>query len=38
MQDDDSILCRFCCIVLLEYMVAGKFLSDCTSSFSQNDY
>ena len=23
-QDDDSIVCGFCCIAFIEYMIAGK--------------
>ena len=37
-QDNDSILCGFYCIVFIEYMIAGKNLLDYTNSFSPNDY
>ena len=37
-QDNDSILCGFYCIIFIEYMIAGKNLLDYTNSFSPNDY
>ena len=37
-QDDDSIMCGFCCIAFIEYMIAGKTLLDYINLFSTNDY
>ena len=36
-QDNDSIMCGFYCIALIEYMVAGKTLLDYTNLLSPND-
>ena len=38
MQDDDSIICGFCCIAFTECMLPGKFLLDYANLFSRNDY
>ena len=37
-QSDDSIMCGFYCITVIEYMIAGKNLLDYTNLFSPNDY
>ena len=37
-QDDDSFMCGFYCIAVMEYMIAGKTLLDYTNLFSLNDY
>ena len=37
-QDNESIMCGFYCIVFIEYMFAGKMLLDCTNLFYPNDY
>ena len=37
-QDDDSIMSGFYCIIFIEYMHAGKMLLDYTNLFSPNDY
>ena len=37
-QPDDSIMCGFYCIVLIEHMFAGKTLVDYTYLFSPYDY
>ena len=37
-QDDDSIMCGFYFIILIECMIAEKTLLDYTNSFSPNDY
>ena len=36
--NDDSILCGFYCMALIEYMLAGKALLDYTNLISPNDY
>ena len=36
-QDNESIICGFYCIVFMEYMLVRKTLLDCTL-FSPNDY
>ena len=36
-QDNESIMCGFYCIVFIEYMIAGKTLLDYTNLFSRND-
>ena len=36
-QDDNSILCGFCCIAFMEYVISGKALLDYTNLFSLND-
>ena len=36
-QHNEPIMCRFYCIALIEFMLAGKFLLDYTSLFSLND-
>ena len=36
-KDDDFIMCGFYCIVFIEYMIAGRTLSNYTNFFS-NDY
>ena len=38
MQDNESIMCGFCCIAIKEYILAGKTLLDYTNLFSPNDY
>ena len=35
-QDNESIICGFYCIALIEYMLAGKSLLDYTNLFSLN--
>ena len=35
MQDNDSIMCGFYCITLIEYMTAGTTLLDYTNSMSK---
>ena len=35
-QDNESIMCGFYCIALIEYMLAGKSLLDYTNLFSLN--
>ena len=37
-QDNESIMCGFYCIIFIEYMLAGKNLLDYTNFFLQNDY
>ena len=37
-QSYDSIICEFYCIAFVEYMIAGKTLLNCTSSFFLNDF
>ena len=37
-QDNVSIMCGFYCIAFIEYMLAGKTLSDYTNLFFPNDY
>ena len=37
-QDNESIMCGFCCITFIEYMLAGKTLLEYTNLFSLNDY
>ena len=37
-QNDDSNMCGFYCIVLVEYVIAGKTLLDYTNLLSANDY
>ena len=37
-QDNESIMCKFYCIVFVEYMLAGRTLLDYTNFFSPNDY
>ena len=37
-QDNKSIICQFCCIAFIEYMLAGKTLSDYTNLLSLNGY
>ena len=37
-QDNESIMCGFCCIVFIEYMLSGENLLDYTNLFSLNDY
>ena len=34
MRDNESIMCGFCCIACMEYMLAGKTLLDYTNLFS----
>ena len=38
MQDNESIMCGFYCIVFIEYMLGGKTFLDYTDLFSPNDY
>ena len=37
-QHNDSIMYRFCSNAFIEYMLAGKILSDYNKLFSPNDY
>ena len=37
-QSDDSIVCGFYCIALIEYLIAGKTVLDYASLLSLNDY
>ena len=37
-QDNESIMRGFYCIVFIEYMLAGKTLLDYTNLFSPSDY
>ena len=37
-QDNKSIMCGFCCIAFIEYILARKNLLDYTNLFSLNDY
>ena len=37
-QDNDSVMCEFYCIAVIEYMLAGKTSLDYTNLFSLNDY
>ena len=37
-EDNESIMCGFYSIAFIEYMLAGKSLSDYTNLFSPNDY
>ena len=37
-QDNESVMCRFHGISLIEYMLAGKTLLDYANLFSLNDY
>ena len=37
-QDNESIMSRFCYIAFIEYMLVGKYLLDYTNSFSPNHY
>ena len=37
-QDNESIMCGYCCITFIEYILAGKTLLEYTNLFSPNDY
>ena len=37
-QSDDSIMCGFYCIALIEYLIAGKAVLNYASLLSLNDY
>ena len=37
-QDYNSILCGYFCILLIEFMLKGKTLNDFTNLFSPNDF
>ena len=37
-QDNESIMCEFCCIAFVELMLAGKILLNYTNLFSPNDF
>ena len=37
-QDNKSIFCQFYCIAFIEYMLAGKTLSDYTNLLSLNGF
>ena len=37
-QDNESVMCGFCCITFIEYMPARKTLLDYTNLFSPNNY
>ena len=36
-QENDSIMCGYFCIGLIDFMLAGKKLTDITISFSPHD-
>ena len=38
MQEDNSIMCGYFCIGLIDFMLAGKNLMDFTSLFSPYDF
>ena len=38
MQAYDSIMCGYFCIIFINFMLAGKNLSDYTNLFSQHDF
>ena len=38
MESDNSIMCRFCCIAFIEFMLVGKTLSDYANLFFTNDF
>ena len=38
LQNNDSIMCGLYCITFIEYILAGKTLSDYTNLFSPKDY
>ena len=38
LEDNDFVMCGFCCIVFIENMLAGKNLLDYANLFSPNDY
>ena len=37
-QDNEPIMCGFCCIAFIEYMLEGKTLLDYSNLFSPNNY
>ena len=37
-QDNESIMCGFCCIAFIEYMLAGKTLLHYTNLFYPNEW
>ena len=37
-QDNDSIMCVFCCIAFVEYVIAGENFLDYTHLFLANDF
>ena len=37
-QDTESIMCGFYCIIFIEYITAGKTLLDLSNLFSPNDH
>ena len=37
-QDYDSIMCGYFCILFIEFMFEGKTLNDFTNLFSPNDF
>ena len=37
-QNDDSIMCGFCCIAFIDYVIAGKKVLDYTNLYSGNDF
>ena len=38
MQEYDSIMCGYCCIGFINFLLEGKSLLDYTNLFSPNDY
>ena len=36
-QEDNSIMCGYFCIGFIDFMLAGKKLTDCTDLFSPHD-
>ena len=36
-KDNESIMCGFCCMAFIEYMLVEKAFLDYTNSFSPND-
>ena len=38
MQDNDSIMCGYFCILFIEYMLNNKTLTDYTNLFSPYDF
>ena len=36
-QEDNSIMCRYFCIVFIDFILAGKKLTDYTNLFSPHD-
>ena len=36
-QEDNSVMCSYFCIGFIDFMLAGKKLTDCTNLFSPYD-